>query len=344
MIPAARRPALGPRIRGIRAKALPRDKLVALTYSNTLEEYLNVLRTTLYAVSLERGSPESIGELRRALVRAYLDRVRGLYGGLSGGAREVAKASLAYFEYDNIRNVVTAIRAGKNPEEFVVWEPLDVIGRRHVVAQLLGARGPDDLADRLKAMEHPAYRAFELAARYGMEKLSFFLDRQWIEAFLRKGRRIGDASFKAFVKDLGEYVNVLILLRARLWGLAEELEELLVGAPTEVTRSALQDPPARFLELAGEKTVWGRTLVELVAGEPTLEKIAVALDNTYPAYMKALADTYVIRYSEFSLGALAAGLEYMRSETVAVIRAAAMVAEGVSQEKRREVFEPLIRG
>lgn len=344
MIPAARRPALGPRVRGIRIKVLPRDKLVALAYSNTLEEYINVLRTTPYAVSMDKAASESVGELRRVLVRIYLDRIRGLYAGLSGGAKEVARASLMYFEYDNIRNVATAIRAGKNPEDFVLWEPLDFTGRRYVITQLLGARGPEDLAERLRAMGHPAHRAFELAARYGMEKLSFFLDRQWIEDFLRRGRRVGDRSFGAFAKEVSEYVDVLIVIRARLWGLTEELQELMVGTPTEAVKSALRDPPAKFLEAVGEGTTWGKALVGLVAGEPTLEKMAVALDNMYPAYMRTLADIYVARYSEFSLGALAAGLEYMRAETVALTRAAAMVAEGVPQEKRREVFEPLIKG
>lgn len=340
MIPAARRPALGPRVRGIRVRALPKDKLVALAYSGTLEEFLNVLRTTPYAASLERA-PESIGDLRRALVRTYLDRIRGLYAGLSGKAKDVASASLSYFEYDNIRNVATAIRAGKNPEEFVLWEPMDFTRRRYVVMQLLGAKSIEELAERLRGMGHRAYKAFELAAKYGMEKLSFFLDRQWVEELLSSSREVGDRSFREFTHDVVEYFDSLIALRARLWGLGEELQELVVGKPTDVVLSAVRDPPAKFLEVAQAAT-WGKLLLELVAGEPTLEKLAVAMDNMYPAYMLNLANIYTIRYTEFSLGALAAHLEYLRAEVVLLIRAASMIVEGVPQEKRREVFEPLV--
>jgi len=67
------------------------------------------------------------------------------------------------------------------------------------------------------------------------------------------------------------------------------------------------------------------------------------MDNIYPAYVKKLSDIYTVRFSEFSLGALATHLEYMRAEVMTLMRVASLLAEGVPAEKRRKVFEPLTR-
>jgi Archaeal/vacuolar-type H+-ATPase subunit C len=135
-----------------------------------------------------------------------------------------------------------------------------------------------------------------------------------------------------FVTELKEYFNVLIAIRARVWGLTEELNEFIIDKPTPLVTSAVKDPPAKFLENAGG-TPWGRILLDQVAETPTLENISIAMDNIYPAYARILSDIYTVRFSEFSLGALAAHLEYMRAEVLALIRAASLLAEGVPAEK-----------
>ena len=340
-----RRPYLGPKIRGFRLREVPRDKLLALAYASTPEEFLNILKTTEYAVTVDKLTREALSELRRELVKIYLERLKSLFLFLSGDveAKTVVLASVKYFEYDNIRNVAAAVKAGKNPEDFVLWEPLEFTGRRHVIAGILGAKSVSEIGDRLRQMGYPAHKAFELASRYGEDKLYMFIDRQWLEdlyAYIPIGT---DRSVRRFLADVTEYLNTLIAIRARLWGLsAEELNELVIGTPTPVVLAALKETPARFLEMA-ETTTWGKVLVELVAEAPTLENIAVALDNLYPAYMRRLADTYASTFTEFSLGALAALAEYMRAEVLAIIRAAAMIAEGVPVERRRRVFEALVR-
>ncbi|MCC6020167.1 MAG: V-type ATPase subunit [Thermoproteaceae archaeon] len=346
-----RRPYLGPKVRGLRAREIPRDKLLALAYASTPDEFLNVLKTTEYAVTVDKLTRETLNELRRELVKIYLERLKSLFLFLSGDAeaKTVVLASVKYFEYDNIRNVAAAVKAGKNPEDFVLWEPLEFTGRRHVIAGILGSKSISEIGDRLRQMGHPAHKAFELAGKYGEDKLYIFIDRQWLEdlyTYMPRSIRVpvgADRSIHKFLTDVTEYLNALIAIRARLWGLsAEELNELLIGTPTPVVLAALKEAPARFLEMA-EATTWGKILVELVAEAPTLENIAVTLDNLYPAYMRRLADTYASTFTEFSLGALAALAEYMRAEVLAIIRAAAMIVEGVPVERRKRVFEALVR-
>jgi len=335
-----KRPHLGPRVRGLRISELPRDKLLMLAYSNTLDEFLNVLKTTSYAVTIDKLTRENLVELRRELAKIYLNKIRPFLG-FDIDVKDVVLASVKFFEYDNIRNLAIAIKAGKNPEDFILWEPLEFTGRRHVVASLLGSRSFEEIRARLEQLRHPASKAFTLALKYGEEKLSFFIDRQWLEDFLTILRSKCDMSLFIFAEDIRNYLNAAIAIRARVWGLSDELGELIVGEPTPVVLSAAKDPPSRFLEVAGILP-WGKLLTAIVAETPTLENIAIAMDNIYPAYMRKLADIY-LAFSEFSLGALIAQIEYMRAEVVTIMRAASLIAEGVSVEKRRGVFEALIR-
>jgi V/A-type H+-transporting ATPase subunit C len=337
-----RRPALGPRVRGLRIKELPRDKLISLIYANTLDEFLNILKTTPYSIAIDKLTRENLEDLRKGLVRAYLERIKSIFLGSSSDVKAVIMSSLKYFEYENIRNLTIAVKAGRNPEDFIIWEPLEFTRRRHVVASLLGAKSIEDIGERLKQIRHPAYKAFELASKYGDEKISVFLDRQWIHDFSTTAPTSKDKSLHDFVTELKEYFNILIAIRARIWGLVEELNELIVDKPTPLVASAVKDPPAKFLENAGG-TPWGRILLDLVAEAPTLENISIAMDNIYPAYVKKLSDIYTVRFSEFSLGALATHLEYMRAEVMTLMRVASLLAEGVPVEKRRKVFEPLTR-
>jgi V/A-type H+-transporting ATPase subunit C len=337
-----RRPALGPRVRGLRIKELPRDKLISLIYANTLDEFLNILKTTPYSIAIDKLTRENLEDLRKGLVRAYLERIKSIFLGASSDVKAVIMSSLKYFEYENIRNLTIAVKAGRNPEDFIIWEPLEFTRRRHVVASLLGAKSIEDIGERLKQIRHPAYKAFELASKYGDEKISVFLDRQWIHDFSTTAPTSKDKSLHDFVTELKEYFNILIAIRARIWGLVEELNELIVDRPTPLVASAVKDPPAKFLENA-EGTPWGRILLDLVAEAPTLENISIAMDNIYPAYVKKLSDIYTVRFSEFSLGALGAHLEYMRAEVMTLVRVASLLAEGVPAEKRRKVFEPLTR-
>jgi Archaeal/vacuolar-type H+-ATPase subunit C len=313
-----------------------------LIYANTLDEFLNILKTTPYSIAIDKLTRENLEDLRKGLVRAYLERIKSIFLGASSDVKAVIMSSLKYFEYENIRNLTIAVKAGRNPEDFIIWEPLEFTRRRHVVASLLGAKSTEDIGERLKQIRHPAYKAFELASKYGDEKISVFLDRQWIHDFSTTAPTSKDKSLHDFVTELKEYFNILIAIRARIWGLVEELNELIVDKPTPLVASAVKDPPAKFLENAGG-TPWGRILLDLVAEAPTLENISIAMDNIYPAYVKKLSDIYTVRFSEFSLGALATYLEYMRAEVMTLMRVASLLAEGVPAEKRRKVFEPLTR-
>jgi len=337
-----RRPALGPRVRGLRIKELPRDKLISLIYANTLDEFLNILKTTPYSIAIDKLTRENLDELRRVLIKKFIERARSIYLGAGSEAKTVILASVKYFEYENIRNISNAVRAGRSAEEFIIWEPLEMTKTRHIVASLLGVRNIWEVGEKLKQMKHRAYKAFELASRYGEDKLSIFLDRQWLESFYDVLTATRDKSAYMFASELVEYFNSLIAIRARVWGFVDEVNELIIGGASPVVISATRDPPANFLKNA-EATSWGRILVSVVAESPSLGDIAVAMDNIYPAYMRKMADIYITRFTEFSLGALAAIIEYMRAEVMTLIRAASLLAEGVPLEKRRRIFEALVK-
>ncbi|MEM4081160.1 MAG: V-type ATPase subunit [Pyrobaculum sp.] len=337
-----KRPYLGPRVRGLKIKALPREKLISLIYANSLDEFINILKTTQYNITIDKLTYQNFHEFRKNLINTYLDRIKSIFLGSGTDVKSVIYLHLRYFEYDNIRNLAIAIKSGKNPEDFIIWEPLEFTRRRHILAALLGARSIEEVGERLKQLKHPAHKAFELSSKYGEDRLSIFLDRQWIEDFYSIAASQKDKSLQTFADDLKEYFNVVIVLRARLWGLTEEVNELIVGRPTPLVLSAVKDPPARFLENTAT-AAWGKLLIDLVAESPTMENIAVALDNMYPAYVKKLSDIYIVRFSEFSLGALAAQLEYMKAEVLMLVKAAALLSEGVAAEKRGRIFEPLVR-
>ncbi|MBP1448528.1 MAG: ATPase, partial [Thermoproteus sp.] len=240
----------------------------------------------------------------------------------------------------------TALRSGRNPEDYVILEPLEFIGRRYVVASLLGAKNVEEVGERLRAMRHPAAEAFALMQKYGYDKATIFIDRQWILDYIKFLKEIKDKSLERIIDGLSVYFDLNLAVRARLWGLsAEELAELGVGIPADPAKAVLEAVAkgeiARALEALSGLSPWGSLISSLASEEPTLEGLSIVLDNAYPAVIRRLADMCIAECSEFALGSLLAALEYLRAEAMLIIRAAAMIVEGVSLEKRRSYFVPL---
>lgn len=341
-----KRPSLGPRVRGLRTRALPKDKAIALAYASTPDEYLNVLRTTQYQVPIDKLAPETMKDLREHVIKTYMNNVRELYLGSPQDGREIIKLHLKRFEYENIEYIITAIRSGKNPEEFVVTEPLDFTGRRYVVTSLLSARSVEEVGERLRTLGHPAAEAFDFLQKFGYDKFTIFIDRQWILDYTRSLKEINDKSVSRLIDTLTTYFDIVLAVRAKIWGLSQdEISALTTGMPSGVVReifdATARGEIAKVLELVSSIKPWGQVVASLASEEPTFENLSVVLDNAYPAIMRRLADVCIVECSEFSLGSLLASLEYMRSEAMLIIKAAAMLVEGVSIEKRRSYFAPL---
>ncbi|MGC8582747.1 MAG: V-type ATPase subunit [Thermoproteus sp.] len=341
-----RRPSLGPRVRGLRVKSLPRDKAVALAYASSPDEYLNVLRTTQYQVSIDKLTKDTLNDLREQIIKTYMNNVKELYLGAPEDGREVIRLHLRRFEYENIEYIITAIRSGKNPEDFVITEPLDFTGRRYVVTSLLGARSVEEVGERLKALGHPAAEAFELMQKFGYDKFTIFIDRQWILDYTKSLSELKDKSIDRLVNTLTTYFDVVLAVRAKIWGLSpEEIASLTTGMPSgivkEIFDATARGEVARTLDLISGIKPWGQVIASMASEEPTFENLSVVLDNAYPAIMRKLADACIVECSEFSLGSLLASLEYMRAEAMLIVKAAAMLVEGVSVEKRRSYFAPL---
>ncbi|MEL9991804.1 MAG: V-type ATPase subunit [Thermoproteus sp.] len=341
-----RRPALGPKVRALRVKSLPKDKAIALAYANNPDEYLNVLRTTQYQVSIDKLTSETLKDLRDQIIHTYMINIKEIYLGSPKDGKEVIKLHLRRFEYENIEYIITAIRSGKNPEDFIMTEPLDFTGRRYVISSLLGARSIEEVGERLRALRHPASEAFDLMQKFGYDKFTIFLDRQWILDYTKSLSELNDRSINRLIDALTTYFNVVLAVRARLWGLSpEEITSLTAGMPSgiigEIFNAVARGEIAKALDLISGIKPWGQVVASLTSEEPTFENLSVVLDNSYPAIMRRLADTCMVECSEFSLGALLSSLEYMRSEAMLIIKSAAMLIEGVSVEKRRSYFAPL---
>lgn len=341
-----KRPSLGPKVRSLKSRVLPKDKAIALAYANTPDEFLNILRTTEYQISIDKLDENTLKDLREQIIHIYMNRVRDLYLGSPQDGREVIKLHLKRFEYENIQYIITAIKSGKSPEEFVVWEPLEFTGRRYIIASLLSARSVEEVGERLKSLRHPASEAFDLMQKFGYDKSAIFIDRQWIIDYTKSLKESKDRSLERLISALIAYFDLMLAVRAKLWGLSqEELDSLTVGMPSGLLRdifdSIARGEIARTLDLISNLRPWGQVITSLVSEEPTFENLSVALDNAYPAIMRRLADICVAECSEFSLGALLAELEYARAETMLIIKSAAMLVEGVSVEKRRSYFAPL---
>ncbi len=341
-----RRPSLGPRVRGLRVKILPKDKAIALAYANTPDEYLNVLRTTQYQVPIDRLTQETMKDLREYVIKTYMENVKELYLGAPEDGREVIKLHLKRFEYENIEYIITAIRSGKNPEDFIIMAPLEFTGRRYVVASLLGARSIEEVGERLKALRHPAAEAFDLMQKFGYDKFTIFIDRQWILDYTKSLSEIKDRSVTRLIDTLTTYFDIVLAVRSKIWGLSpEEISALTTGMPSGIVKdifdATARGEVAKTLDLISNIKPWGQVIASMASEEPTFENLSVVLDNAYPAIMRRLADTCIVECSEFSLGSLLSSLEYMRSEAMLIIKAAAMLVEGVSVEKRRSYFAPL---
>jgi V/A-type H+-transporting ATPase subunit C len=341
-----RRPSLGPRVRGLRVKSLPKDRAIALAYAGSSDEYLNVLRTTQYQVSIDKLTQETLKDLRDQVIKTYMDNVKELYLGMTEEGREIVRLHLRRFEYENIEYIITAIRSGKNPEDFVVTEPLDFTRRRYIVTSLLGARSVEEVGERLRALGHPAAGAFELMQKFGYDKFTIFIDRQWIMDYTKSLSKFNDKSIYKLVNTLTTYFDVVLAVRAKIWGLSpEEIASLTVGASSGAARgifdATARGEIAKALDLISGIKPWGQVVASIASEEPTFENLSIVLDNAYPAIMRKFADASIVEDSEFSLGSLLASLEYARAEAMLIIKAAAMLVEGVSVEKRRSYFAPL---
>jgi V/A-type H+-transporting ATPase subunit C len=188
--------------------------------------------------------------------------------------------------------------------------------------------------------------AFELMQKFGYDKFTIFIDRQWILDYTKSLSELKDKSIDRLVNTLTTYFDVVLAVRAKIWGLSpEEIASLTTGMPSGVVKeifdATARGEVAKTLDLISGIKPWGQVIASMASEEPTFENLSVVLDNAYPAIMRKLADACIVECSEFSLGSLLALLEYMRAEAMLIVKAAAMLVEGVSVEKRRSYFAPL---
>ncbi len=128
---------------------------------------------------------------------------------------------LMKFEVENIKSIAKGMMAGMDRRSLEAGLNMSIeeaLGRRHVIADLMSASNLNDLADRLRAMNHMAYKAFAKALELihnhqeiQLAILDTLLESSYIEALTRYVR--DDESLKEVITDMVDFYNLNILLR-----------------------------------------------------------------------------------------------------------------------------------
>ena len=336
--------ALGPRVRGLRARYLSRDKLNALVLAQTLDDAINVLKGTDYGDILERlGKIVSEAQVTNE-VRTYLVRtISSMASSVPSPASTVLKSYLMRFELENIKviakSLMRGLESGESVESLVNVAVEEELGRRHVLAAIMSVRDVEDLRNRLIELQHPAGPALDGFLRiskqypqYGIMLLDTFIDRAFIEYLMRLMRI--DYSVSRFIKELVDFYNLNVILRGRLWGLSQELINELAIHSGPVFSTAFKiygESPTRILEEVAAVFPAIDQLIK-VAGSSDLRSLVQYLGPFSYRFAKDLEEAMVSLFTEFSPGAALAAVHFRFTEGDLVIALLNAFLEGVPRD------------
>jgi len=348
--------SLGPRVRGVRSRLLTKEKLRAIIYAESLDDVINALRDTGYKTVIERiekiTSPE---EITREFKTAVIQDLVQLALGSPPQARYLLSVYLLKFEIENIKVVAKCLHEGKDRkdmERLVNTYIAEVMGRRHVLTYILGARDLEDLGAKLKELYHPAAEAFEnmiklIKARPQLALciIDTVLDSVYLSRLytITTSKLMRDNSAMDVVKSLVDFYNISLLLRARLWNLPLDLVQGfvvpfgIVGA--NFTRY-YSEPIVRVLEELSSNPLIAILTVLAKGGE--LETIVQKLSIAEFKAAQSLATSIVTKYSPASPGAALAVAHVKDLEAELVATIVRCFIEGVSKALIRSHFEAVL--
>ncbi|WP_054854786.1 V-type ATPase subunit [Vulcanisaeta sp. JCM 16161] len=253
--------ALGPRVRGLRARYLSKDKLNALILAQTIDDAVNVLKGTEYGEVLERlgkiiDEAQVTNEVRSHVIRS----ISSLASSVPSPASTVLKSYLMRFELENVKviakSLVRGLEGGGSIEGLVNVTIEEELGRRHVLAAMMSVRDVEDLRNKLMEIQHPAGSALDSFLKiskqypqYNVMLIDTLIDKAFIEYLMRLARI--DYSVNKFIKELVDFYNLNVILRGRLWGVSQELiNELAIrsGAVFSTAVKIYGESPTRILE------------------------------------------------------------------------------------------------
>ncbi|MCG2863931.1 MAG: V-type ATPase subunit [Vulcanisaeta sp.] len=345
--------ALGPRVRGLRARYLSRSELNALILAPTIDDALNVLKNTDYGEVVERlGKVASEAQVANE-VRAHIVKVlSALAFSVPEPASTVLRSYLMRFELENVKAIAKSLIKGLERgymESLVNVAVEEELGRRHVLAMMMGVRDVEDLRSRLIEINHPAGPALDTYLRiskqfqqYSIALLDTLIDKAFIE-YLSRLTRIDD-SVSRFVHGLVDYYNVNIILRGKLWGLPQEVINELVIPAGPVASTAVKiygESPTRIIE---EVAVVFPAMDELikVTGSSDLRLLVQYLGPFSYKFARILEGYVLSLYTEFSPGAAVAAAHLKFTEGEVVIALLNAFLEGLPRDFVAKLYGPVI--
>ncbi len=341
-----RAPSLGPLVRGIKASLLSPEKALGLAQSRSIDEYLNNLRNTQYAVSLTSIDAESFPKFRSEVISIYVRRLQHAWNMAGGKARRAVELSLVPVEYENLRTIIHGIFMNRDVSGRLVLEPLDVARKRHRIVYAAGASSMDDLVERLRLLTY-GYLSESLRqaiASGDLSKMDVDVDVATLLHMYRLVSDVGDRSLWYAAENVMSYYAVLIMLRSKLWRvpiepytrlLVEKMGLLSPRFSQGIIDENLDEVASGLLEYT-----WGSEVLRYVE-RATIEGFVNALDNASPIVYRNIAYSTLVKYSEFSVGALYAYLENLRVDMKLILQSASMILEGVPVEEATKIFRPL---
>ncbi|GEM_PF-486336 len=341
---------LGPRTRGVKAKLLGREKLSALIYAESLDDVVNILRDTSYRAVVEKfGKEFTSGEFMREVKTAVIKDIVDLALMCPIATRTTLITYLLKFEIDNVKIIAKGLHEGKDRrdiEKLVNVYVEEVLGRRHVLAYILGARDLEDLGAKLKELAHPAAEFFEhimklikLKPELTLCAIDTLLDRAYLERLYNTIMGIygRDVSILHVIRCMINYYNLNILLRGKLWNLPLELvNEFVIKAGyigTNFARLYAETLTRIFDELSTDPVV--STLMSVARVSEIENAVQYLSLINFKAFSK-IASEILARYGEFAPGAALAISHLKDLESDLIISITNAFIEGIPKDLIRK--------
>ncbi len=344
--------SLAPKTHGMRAKLLPKEKLRAVIYAESLDDALAVLRESSYKSAVERLSKESPPEeVTKEFKTLVVQDLVALMAGAPTQARILLAGYLLKFEIENIKLIARGLYEGKERrdiERAINTYIAEIMGRRYVLTYILGARDLEDLGAKLRELFHPAATVFESILKLTKARpqlalcaIDTLLDKVYLVRLynLMATRLVRDNSSYDVIRQLIDIYNAALLLRAKMWSIPHDfITDFVIpyGTVGKVFHRLYGEPVVRIVEELADNP-----LLRAIAGmiratelEQIVPKLSVA---TYRA-IRQMAESIVSRYGAASPGAAlaVACLRDLEAELVAAVIRSFM--EGVSKSTIRAHF------
>ncbi|MFB6470563.1 MAG: V-type ATPase subunit [Vulcanisaeta sp. AZ3] len=345
--------ALGPRVRGLRARYLTREALNTLIHAQTIDDAMNALKSTDYGAIIERlGKVASEDQVANEVRTHIIKFISLLAASVPEPASTVLRSYLMRLEFENVKVIARSLISGfegKPIEGLINIAVEEELSRRHILAMIMGVRDIEDLRNRLLEIRHPAGPALDSFLRinkqfpqYSIMLIDTLIDKAFIE-FLSRLIRI-DNSVSKFVQSLVDYYNVNILLRSKLWSLPQEMvNELIIreGPVASIALKVYGEAAARILEDVVTVFPLIDELIK-VAGSSDLRSLVQYLGPFDYVFSKYLEERMISLFTEFSPGAALAAVHFKFVEGELVIALLNAFLEGLSRDFVIKLYSPVI--